>query len=86
MPESTQIPARGAALFAAVAAGFFPDIGSAIAATRPRIARSYEPEADAQAVYDQVYAIYRSLYERLGRTEAELLHGLKRIHSERRAS
>ena len=67
VPDSTQIPARGAALFGAVAAGAFPDIASAIAATRPRIARSYAPDADAQAIYDRVYAIYRSLYERLGR-------------------
>ncbi len=45
VPDSTQIPARGAALFGAVAAGSVPDIASAIAATRPRIARSYEPDA-----------------------------------------
>jgi L-ribulokinase len=85
VPDSTQIPARGSALFGAVAAGAFPDIGSAIAATRPGIARSYAPDADAQAIYDRVYAIYRSLYERLGRTDVELLHGLKRIYTERRA-
>jgi L-ribulokinase len=86
VPDSTQIPARGAALFGAVAAGSFPDIGSAIAATRPRIARSYVPDTDAQAIYDQVYAVYRSLYEWLGRSDVELLHGLKRIYTERRAS
>jgi L-ribulokinase len=86
VPDSTQIPARGSALFGAVAAGAFPDIGGAIAATRPRIACSYAPDADAQAIYDRVYAIYRSLYERLGRSDVELLHGLKRIYSERRAS
>jgi L-ribulokinase len=86
VPDSTQIPARGAALFGALAAGAFADIGAAIAATRPPIARSYEPDNGARAVYDRVYAIYRSLYERLGGSEAELLHGLKRIYTERRAS
>ena len=86
VPDSTQIPARGSALFGAVAAGAFPDIGSAIAATRPRIACSYEPDAQARAIYDRVYAIYRSLYERLGRSDVELLHELKRIYTERRAS
>ncbi|MGA2319665.1 MAG: ribulokinase [Solirubrobacteraceae bacterium] len=86
VPDSTQIPARGAALFGAVAAGSFPDIGSAIAATRPGIARSYAPDADAHAIYDRVYAVYRSLYERLGRSDVELLHALKRIYTERRAS
>jgi L-ribulokinase len=86
VPDSTQIPARGAALFGALAAGAFEDIGGAIAATRPRIARSFEPDAEARSVYDRVYAIYRSLYERLGRSDAQLLHGLKRIYTERRAS
>lgn len=86
VPDSTQIPARGSALFGAVAAGFFEDIGAAIAATRPGIARTYAPDADARAIYDQVYAIYRELYELLGRSDVELLHGLKRIHTERRAS
>ncbi|HEY4896502.1 MAG TPA: ribulokinase [Solirubrobacteraceae bacterium] len=86
VPDSTQVPARGAALFGAVAAGAFPDIGSAIAATRPSIARSYVPDATAKAIYDRVYAIYRSLYERLGRTDVALLHELKRIHTERSTS
>ncbi len=86
VPDSSQIPARGAALFGAVAAGHFPDIASAIAATRPGVARRYEPDVAAKAVYDRVYAIYWSLYERLGRTEADLLHGLKRIYTEGRAS
>jgi L-ribulokinase len=86
VPGSTQIPARGAALFGAVAAGSFPDIRSAVAVTPPGIARRYTPDADARAVYDRVYAIYRSLYERLGRSDVELLHGLKRIYTERRAS
>jgi len=54
----------------------------AIAATRPGIARSYTPDADAQAIYDRVYAVYRSLYELLGRSDVELLHGLKRIYTE----
>ncbi len=87
VPSSTEVPARGAALFGAVAAGHFPDIASAIDATRPGVARTYSPNPEAKSVYDQVYAIYRDLYERLGRSEAELLHGLKRIRTnERRPS
>jgi L-ribulokinase len=85
VPASTQIPARGAALFGAVAAGpataGFADIATAIAATRPEIARTYTPDRAAGAIYDEVYAIYRSLYETLGRTQVELLHGLKRIRA-----
>jgi L-ribulokinase len=87
VPASGEIPARGAALFGAVAAGYFEDIGAAIAATRPRTARTYVPDPAAKAVYEQVYAVYRSLYETLGRSQVELLHALKRIRTtERRPS
>jgi L-ribulokinase len=81
VPESSEIPARGAALFGAVAAGAFADIGAAIAATRPKRVRSYEPDLDAKRTHDRVYEIYRSLYELLGRSHVELLHGLKRIRT-----
>ena len=87
VPASSQIPARGAALFGAVAAGReaggFDDIATAIAATRPGTARTYVPDGTAGAIYDQAYAIYRSLYENLGRMQVELLHGLKRIRAHR---
>ena len=83
IPGSSEIPSRGAALFGAVAAGVFPDIASAIAATRPQIARTYKTDPTAKEIYDRVYAIYRSLYETLGRSHVELLHGLKRARTEK---
>jgi L-ribulokinase len=86
IPASSEIPARGAALFGAVAAGVFDGIGSAIEATRPQIARTYTPDPAAKATYDQVYEIYRSLYETLGRSQVELLHGLKRIRTGERSA
>jgi L-ribulokinase len=81
VPAGTEIPARGAALFGAVAAGCFTDIAAAVQQTRPGIARRYEPSANATEVYDRVYAIYRDVYETLGRTQADWLHGLKRIRA-----
>ncbi|HEY7633300.1 MAG TPA: ribulokinase [Thermoleophilaceae bacterium] len=78
VPASSQIPARGAALFGAVAAGAFSDIAAAIDATRPAPASTYSPDPEAGAVYNAVYGIYRSLYEMLGRSQVELLHNLKR--------
>jgi L-ribulokinase len=81
VPESTQIPARGAALFGAVAGGAFANIESAVAATRPEIARSYEPDPEAGSIYDEVYAVYRELYETLGRSQVEILHRLKRTRA-----
>ncbi len=82
VPASGEIPARGAALFAAVAAGVFDDIAAAVAATAPKTARSYVPNPAARPVHDAVYAIYRDLYELLGRSRVEPLHDLKRIRTE----
>jgi L-ribulokinase len=84
VPSWREIPARGAALFGAVAAGVYDDIGAAIEATRPSKSETYTPDSTATEVYDGVYAIYRSLYDTLGRTQVELLHGLKRIRSRSR--
>lgn len=84
VPASSEIPARGAALFGAVAAGVFPDIASAVAATRAATATTYVPDQSAGRIHDRVYAVYRNLYELLGRTDAELLHELKAIRGERR--
>ncbi|MCU1490752.1 MAG: araB [Acidimicrobiaceae bacterium] len=80
---SPQVPARGSALFGAVAAGAdaggFSDIRLAAAALRPSPAARYRPDRAAGAVYDQVYAIYSALHDELGRKDVSLLHGLKEI-------
>jgi L-ribulokinase len=86
VPAASEIPARGAALFGAVAAGYYDDIAGAVAATRPPTARTNRPDSEAKAIYDRVYGIYRGLYETLGRSQVELLHGLKRIRTERNPS
>ena len=81
VPASTEIPARGSALFGAVAAGVFASIDDAIAATRPESADIYLPRADSVATYDQLYGIYRELYDLLGRRESDLMHRLKRLRT-----
>ncbi len=81
VPDSELIPARGAALFGAVAAGVYPSIDEAIAATRPADARVYAPRAEATETYDRVYPVYRRLYELLGHDEVGLLHALKGIRT-----
>jgi L-ribulokinase len=86
VPETKEIPARGAALFGAVAAGVYDDIESAIEATRPTQVRTYRPDAAAKDTYDRVYGIYRTLYDTLGRSEVRLLHELKRVRIERRGA
>jgi L-ribulokinase len=86
VPASREVPARGAALFGAVAAGAFADIGAAVEATRPTVARTFAPDPAASAVYERVYPIFRAVHDLLGRSEPELLHELKRIRAERRAT
>ncbi len=87
VPDSSEVPARGAALFGAFAAGLYDGIGEAVIATAPPDARAYTPDPVANETYDRVYEIYRSLYQTLGSTEVGLLHGLKRIATEiRRAT
>ena len=87
VPDSREVPARGAALFGAVAAGVFGGIAEAVIATAPPDARSYSPDPAASSTYDRVYGIYRRLYELLGTTQVDLLHGLKRIATDvRRAT
>ena len=83
VPEVEEIPARGAALFGAVAAGVFDDIAGAIEATRPERERTYVPDLEAKKTYDRVYEIYRTLYGMLGKSQVRLLHDLKRIRTER---
>jgi L-ribulokinase len=84
VPASAEVPARGAAMFGALAAGAFAGIEAAIAATRPSAYRLYTPGPDAVGVYDEVYGIYREMYELFGVKQAELMHRLKAIATERR--
>jgi L-ribulokinase len=79
VPASTEVPARGAALFAAVAGGMFSSIDAAVAANEPGTAHTYRPEPKSQGVYDRVYTIWRGLHDMLGRERVDLLHGLKQI-------
>jgi L-ribulokinase len=82
VPASDEVPARGAALFAAVAAGAFDGIDAAVVATEPPGGRTYRPDAAVRRTYDRVYAIYRGLHDLLGRSRVELLHELKAIRLE----
>src|SRR5581483_3064327 len=79
VPASDEVPARGSALFAAVADGIFDGIDAAVTATEPPGGRTYRPDAAARSTYDRVYAVYRGLHDLLGRSHVELLHELKTI-------
>ena len=76
---SEQGPALGSALHAAVAAGAYPDVPAAAAAMGRKTDRAYLPDADSAAVYDDLYAEYRTLHDYFGRGSNEVLHRLRGI-------
>ena len=79
--SSKEVPARGAALFGAVAAGSlnggFDRIEDAIHALAPHNANRYQPTVAASLHYKKQYQIYHDLYEFLGQVRVDLLHRLK---------
>ncbi len=74
----------GAGIFAMVAAGIFPTIEAAQARLCLPL-RIFTPQAEAVAIYDQLFALYRRFYFALGQREAtnvslgDILPELRRI-------
>jgi len=89
VPRSQQIPARGAALLGAVAAGAeaggFASIDDALRRLPAEMARRYTPTAAHRDPYERLYALYSNLSETLGRHHAEWLHDLRSLRREVRA-
>lgn len=56
-----QSVALGGAMFAATAAGIYPDALSAQAAMRAPVERVYKPDPARRAVYDKIYLKYKAL-------------------------
>jgi len=75
---SEQGPALGSALHAAVAAGAYPDVPAAAAVMGRKTDRAYLPDAESAAVYDDLYAEYRTLHDYFGRGGNDVL---RRLHS-----
>ncbi len=59
--SSDQPCALGAAMFAAVVAGLYPDVLAAQKAMRAPTERVYEPDPKRKAVYDDIYLKYKAL-------------------------
>jgi L-ribulokinase len=82
---SQQTPALGAAMFGAVAAGSsaggydsITDAAAEMARLRDEV---YRPNIAHRAVYDELYAEYRSLHDLFGRGGNDVMKRLKRIRS-----
>ena len=90
VPERS-ITGLGSSIFAFLAAGVFNTIEEAQHAVCPPL-RVIEPDQREQAVYEQLYAMYRSLYFALGNPASSAVHigsvlpDLRRIAAEARTS
>lgn len=83
---SPQAPALGSAMHAAVAAGTYPDIQSAAEKMGKLKDVVVEPIPQNKAVYDKLYAEYKTLYSYFGRGENDVMKRLKKIRNEARAA
>ncbi len=78
---STQGPALGSAIHAAVAADVFPDVPTA-AKAMGKVEKSVHTPDEARAdAYDALFAEYQTLHDHFGRTE-QTMRRLKRIRRE----
>lgn len=79
---STQAAALGAAMYAAVAAGVYPTIHVAAEKMGKLKDEIVSPIPENQAVYDQLYAEYKTLYAYFGRGSNDVMKRLKQIRNE----
>jgi L-ribulokinase len=76
---SSQGPALGSAMHAAVAAGCFADIHEATEAMGKVQPGAYEPDEASSERYDALYAEYDALHEHFGRGANDVMHRLSAL-------
>jgi L-ribulokinase len=74
---SDQGPALGSAIYAAVAAGAYPDVTAAASAMGKKETTAFVPNAAHASAYDALYAEYVLLHDYFGRGGSEVLHRLR---------
>ena len=79
LPRSFQASGLGAAIHAAVAAGVYGDFPSAVEAMADFRPHAFEPDAEAGAVYDEIYQVYNRLHDVFGREERALMSRLRAL-------
>ena len=76
---SSQAPALGAAIYAAVAAGLYPDVFAASAAMGGKVENQYVPNEERALEYDPIYAEYLKLHDYFGRGGNDVMYKLRQI-------
>ena len=83
--DAAQGPALGSAIFASVAAGAeeggWDDVTQAIRSMGSPVARTYYPNAEHAAIYDKLYAEYKTLHDYFGRGGNDVMKRLKGIRN-----
>ncbi len=82
---STQGPALGSAIHAAVAAGCYPDVAAAAAVMGSKANAVYRPIPENVAAYDVLFAEYAKLHDYFGRGANTVMRTLKHIRRNARA-
>lgn len=77
--RSSQGPALGSAIHAAVAARAYPDVHEAASAMGGREVAAYRPRPEAVAAYDELYSEYLALHDHFGRGGNDVMHRLKAL-------
>lgn len=80
--DSTQAPALGSAIHAAVAAGAYPSVEVAAERMGSSTPNAFMPNPEATAVYDRLYAEYEKLHDYFGRQENNVMRRLKALRRE----
>jgi hypothetical protein len=81
---TAQGPARGVAIGAAVAAGVYGGMRDAIAAMHAGIECTYMPRQEEHAVYNKLYAEYRTLHDYFGRGANDVMKRLRALAAEQK--
>lgn len=79
--EAEQTGALGSAVFAAVAAGIYDDVYEAAEKMAQVKEKAYEPNEEAAAKYDELFAIYKQLHDYFGTEETGVMYKLKDIRA-----
>lgn len=74
--QSTQSGALGSAIYAAAAAGVYPDIPAAAAAMGAPVVKTYTPNRENHLAYQKLYADYVLLHDYFGKGENNVMKRL----------